>query len=56
MIANEGHLLPHAGQHNADMRAALASVGELVDFDIETVICFHGGVCSGNIRGIFGRG
>jgi glyoxylase-like metal-dependent hydrolase (beta-lactamase superfamily II) len=50
LTAHEGRLLPPAGQHTADMEAALASVGKLVNFDIETVICFHGGICTGDIR------
>ncbi len=50
MIANEGQLLPPAEQHTADMGAALASVGKLVDYEIESVICYHGGICTGNIR------
>jgi glyoxylase-like metal-dependent hydrolase (beta-lactamase superfamily II) len=50
LTAQEGRLLPPAGQHSADMKAALASVGKLVDFDIEAVICFHGGICTGYIR------
>jgi glyoxylase-like metal-dependent hydrolase (beta-lactamase superfamily II) len=50
LTAQEGRINPPAGQHTADMVAALASVGKLAELDMETVICFHGGICTGDIK------
>lgn len=43
MIVADGLLLPSAPQQTHDMNAALASLRKLARYDIETVICYHGG-------------
>jgi glyoxylase-like metal-dependent hydrolase (beta-lactamase superfamily II) len=50
LIAHEGRLLPPSGQFTVDMKSALESVGKLAHLVIEAVICFHGGICTDNIR------
>jgi glyoxylase-like metal-dependent hydrolase (beta-lactamase superfamily II) len=34
---------------NLDWRSALSSLGKLTKYDIETVICYHGGIWKGNV-------
>lgn len=33
-----------------DMESAFRSLEKFLDFDIETVICYHGGVCRNNVK------
>jgi glyoxylase-like metal-dependent hydrolase (beta-lactamase superfamily II) len=51
LTSHEGRINPPASQHTADMVTALASVSRLAALDIETVITYHGGVCTGEIKG-----
>ncbi|MDR6550559.1 MBL fold metallo-hydrolase [Paenibacillus qinlingensis] len=46
----DGMLMPPNPQFTPDMPLALESVAKLLDYDIETVITFHGGVCTANIK------
>lgn len=46
----DGILKGPAPQHTLDMKEALASAAKLVSYEIETVICYHGGIVTGNIR------
>jgi glyoxylase-like metal-dependent hydrolase (beta-lactamase superfamily II) len=50
LTSHEGQINPPASQHTADMVTALASVRKLAEFDIETVITYHGGACTGEIK------
>ncbi len=50
LISLDGKLLPPNPAFTPDYKAALESVGKLLDYDIETVITYHGGVCSNQIK------
>lgn len=50
LTSHEGRINPPASQFTADMATALASVRKLAELDIESVITFHGGVCTGDIK------
>lgn len=50
LTAREGVLCPPDKGFTLDMPMALASLRKLLDIDIDTVICYHGGVVKGNIR------
>lgn len=49
LTCSDGNLLGPAPQHTLNMDEALASVAKLLNYDIETVICYHGGIVSGKI-------
>ncbi len=36
--------------YTLDMAAAIKSVQSLLNYDIEKIVCYHGGVCSGDIK------
>ncbi|MNW11995.1 hypothetical protein D3C71_2095670 [compost metagenome] len=42
--------MPPNAQFTPDMPLALESVAKLLDYDIETIITFHGGVVTENIK------
>lgn len=44
----DGHLLGPSPQATLDMREAMQSVKKLAQYDIETVICYHGGLYTGD--------
>lgn len=50
LIAKKGKLLGPNAQFTPDMDAAVKSIYKFLDYDIETVICYHGGVVRKNIR------
>lgn len=50
LTSQDGVLMPPNPVHTPDMETALKSVGKLLEFDIETVIAYHGGVCTERIR------
>lgn len=50
LVCVEGSLRGPVQRTTLDMEKAIASIEKLFHFDIETVICYHGGVCQGNIR------
>lgn len=45
LVAKDGILRGPIPQTTLDMKIATDSLEKLLDFDIETVICYHGGVC-----------
>ena len=45
--ASEGRLIGPSSQHSADLGRAVASLAKLADYDIEKVICYHGGLVTG---------
>jgi glyoxylase-like metal-dependent hydrolase (beta-lactamase superfamily II) len=47
MVIEEGKLLGPREQFTPDRPRALASLKKLADYDIETVVCYHGGVYRG---------
>lgn len=50
LTSQDGVLMPPNPQFTPDMPLALESVAKLLDYDIETVITYHGGVCTENIK------
>ncbi|SFK96955.1 Glyoxylase, beta-lactamase superfamily II [Paenibacillus sp. 1_12] len=50
LTSNDGVLMPPNKAFTPDMEQALSSVGKLLDYDIETVITYHGGVCTERIK------
>ena len=47
-MAENGKLLGPNPQFTPDMQTALKSLEKFTKFDIETVICYHGGVYKDN--------
>lgn len=45
--ANEGRITGPNPQFTPDMETARESLKKLASFDIDTVLCYHGGACSG---------
>ncbi|WP_429472331.1 MBL fold metallo-hydrolase [Neobacillus sp. B4I6] len=50
LTANDGVLMPPIPEFTPDMDSALNSVAKLIELDIETVITYHGGVCTDRIK------
>jgi glyoxylase-like metal-dependent hydrolase (beta-lactamase superfamily II) len=50
MICSEGSLRGPVQQTTLDMNTALLSLKKFLDFDIETVICYHGGICIERVK------
>jgi glyoxylase-like metal-dependent hydrolase (beta-lactamase superfamily II) len=50
LTSQDGVLMPPNPQFTPNYPLALESVARLLDYDIETVITFHGGVCTENIK------
>ncbi|WP_047153260.1 MBL fold metallo-hydrolase [Aneurinibacillus tyrosinisolvens] len=50
MISLNGTLRGPVQQTTLDMDTALRSLGKFSDFDIESVICYHGGLCAANVK------
>jgi len=50
LSAQDGVLMPFSPVHTLDHKLAAESIAKLLDFDIETVIAYHGGVVTGGIR------
>jgi glyoxylase-like metal-dependent hydrolase (beta-lactamase superfamily II) len=48
--AIDGHLQLPAPEHSVDIHLAVTSLKKLLKFDIEKIICCHGGLCSDNVR------
>jgi glyoxylase-like metal-dependent hydrolase (beta-lactamase superfamily II) len=55
LVAGGGKLYGPVPEHAADIRAAYDSLKKLLDYDIEKVVCYHGGLAeegTGRIRAI----
>jgi glyoxylase-like metal-dependent hydrolase (beta-lactamase superfamily II) len=50
LTAMEGKLSPPDPRFTLDMEAAIQSAKKLLHYDIEHVVCYHGGLVSGGIR------
>jgi glyoxylase-like metal-dependent hydrolase (beta-lactamase superfamily II) len=50
LTSQEGVLMPPNQSFTPDMEEALKSVSKLLDYDIETVITYHGGICTERIK------
>jgi glyoxylase-like metal-dependent hydrolase (beta-lactamase superfamily II) len=48
MIVADGRLLGPNPQYTLDMKTAIESLKKLMQYDIETVICYHGGLYKDN--------
>lgn len=48
--AKEGELMGPAPQHSMDILQARKSLEKLLELDIDKVVCYHGGLCTGDIR------
>ena len=46
----DGQLVGPKPEHAADIHSAKKSLNKLTHYDIETVICYHGGVYRGNVN------
>jgi glyoxylase-like metal-dependent hydrolase (beta-lactamase superfamily II) len=49
LTSKDGVLHGPVPQTTLDMETAIQSLRKLLDYDIEMVICYHGGLCSDNI-------
>lgn len=47
-ISVNGQLLGPNPHYTLDMNEANNSIGKLLDFELEQIICYHGGVCKGS--------
>lgn len=50
MVCDEGNLRGPVPQTTPDMETAKRSLQKLLNYDIEQVICYHGGLCRSNIK------
>ncbi|SFB18074.1 MULTISPECIES: MBL fold metallo-hydrolase [unclassified Bacillus (in: firmicutes)] len=50
MICIDGNLHAPVKQTTLDMDTALQSIGKFLEYDIERVICYHGGICTENVK------
>lgn len=47
-ISVNGHLLGPNPHYTLDMNEANNSIGKLLEYELEQIICYHGGVCKGS--------
>jgi glyoxylase-like metal-dependent hydrolase (beta-lactamase superfamily II) len=50
LTSQNGELMPFNPNFTPDKETAIQSIAKLLDYDIDTVITYHGGVCTGNIK------
>lgn len=50
MVCVEGSLRGPVQRTTLDMNTALRSLEKFLDLDIESVICYHGGICDHNVK------
>ncbi|GIP37891.1 MBL fold hydrolase [Paenibacillus sp. J31TS4] len=50
VVIEEGRLNLANPQYTLDLKEAIRSVERLLDYDIEQLICYHGGLYQGNVR------
>jgi glyoxylase-like metal-dependent hydrolase (beta-lactamase superfamily II) len=50
LTSDNGRLCPPSEMFTLDMPAAISSLEKLLDYDIEQILCYHGGLVTGNIR------
>ncbi len=51
LTADRGQLQYPNKRYTLDMNQAVQSLGKFLDYEIDTAICFHGGICKGNLKG-----
>lgn len=49
-ISADGRMLGPNPQYTLDMKGAVQSLGKFSAYDIEKVICYHGGICEDNVK------
>lgn len=49
-VAENGKLCIANPQYTLDMEEAKNSIKKLLDYDIQRVICYHGGICTENVK------
>lgn len=49
-VCENGKILGPNPQNTPDMDAALASQQKFTNFDIDNVVCYHGGLCQNNVN------
>ncbi|MGL4874149.1 MAG: MBL fold metallo-hydrolase [Clostridium sp.] len=50
LVVVDGELIPSNPQYTLDMEKAKESIKRLLNYDIDTLICYHGGVYSDNVK------
>jgi glyoxylase-like metal-dependent hydrolase (beta-lactamase superfamily II) len=55
MVYHEGKLRGPIAQATLDMETATQSLKKFLDYDIDQVVCYHGGLCSDNIKAQINR-
>jgi len=50
LTAEDGVLMPFNPDFTPDKKTALQSIAKLLELEIETVIAYHGGVCTGDVK------
>ncbi|MGL4848476.1 MAG: MBL fold metallo-hydrolase [Clostridium sp.] len=50
LVVVNGELIPSNPQYTLDMEKAKESIKRLLNYDIDTLICYHGGVYSDNVK------
>ena len=52
MVAENGNLLLANPQFTLDMNEAINSIRKFLNYDIQQVVCYHGGVITGDVTSI----
>lgn len=50
LVVENGILIPSNPQYTLDMEMAKKSIKKLLNYDIDTLICYHGGVFNDNVK------
>ena len=50
LISRDGQLLPPDSRFTLDMPTAIKSLEKLQDYEISTVICYHGGLVTDRVK------
>ena len=50
LVVENGVLVPSNPQYTLDMEMAKKSIKKLLNYDIDTLICYHGGVFNDNVK------
>jgi glyoxylase-like metal-dependent hydrolase (beta-lactamase superfamily II) len=50
LVSSDGKLLPPDPRFALDLQTAMKSLEKLLDYDIQTVICYHGGLVTEHVR------
>ena len=54
LIAQDGQLQMANPQYSFDLEEANKSAGKLLDFEIERIVCYHGGLFEGDVKNVLG--